>query len=425
MSLSLDELTNIYSDQIWLELLPEDQEIAWQKIQKYSNPASCWNAYLNYLSLHQFATLLEGDPTLPGDLNLSHLEEYSASLWEFINGTKLTLGSTQIVLIPTDKNGISEFRVPQEWVDIPNWIADYYVAIELNLDEHWMRVCGYTTHEKIKKLGIYDLIDRTYCLEIENLEPDINVMWVAMELFTVKTIEVPALPHLSELQIEKLLEKLSKHTHYSPRLELKFEEWAALIVNDEIRQKLYRNRLSNSPELCSHERHQVETDTANSRSVNNLSLWLQNIFESGWQSLDTLLGTNSERIGFQFRMDSNWNEVRVKSAKLVDLGMELKGMTIILLIGLTVEADRRVGIRVQLYPATGETYLPPSIALSLVSEGGGRLQEVQSRSHDNYIQLKRFKSPPGKRFAIEVSLGDISIKEHFILSEALPAEQNG
>jgi hypothetical protein len=40
---------------------------------------------------------------------------------------------------------------------------------------------------------------------------------------------------------------------------------------------------------------------------------------------------------------------------------------------------------------------------------------VRSRPQDSYIQLKSFKGEPGKRFSIEISLGDVSVKEEFEL----------
>ena len=95
--------------------------------------------------------------------------------------------------------------------------------------------------------------------------------------------------------------------------------------------------------------------------------------------------------------------------------MQLENKSVALLIGLSPQIDNKVGIRVQLYPASGETYLPDNIQLTLLSESGNALQSVESRSYDNYIQLKRFKLPLGKYFSIQVACKDIKIKENFVL----------
>ncbi|MFN6488080.1 DUF1822 family protein, partial [Nostoc sp. DedQUE02] len=65
-----------------------------------------------------------------------------------------------------------------------------------------------------------------------------------------------------------------------------------------------------------------------------------------------------------------------------------------------------------------EPYLIPNLRLILLSQTGTILQEVTSGNHDNYIQLKKFKSSPGIRFSIQVAQGNVSIKEDFLL-EAL------
>ncbi|OKH32650.1 hypothetical protein NIES2119_25550 [[Phormidium ambiguum] IAM M-71] len=416
MVLKLDELMALYPKQIWIELLPQEQEKVWQQIQQqeYSNAAARWNAYLNYLCLNSFLNWVQEDSELKENLQLWSDETSLPSFWEVVTGTKLSLDKTQLVLIPTDKSYFPEFRIPQEWIDIPNWAANYYLAVQLNLNERWMQVLGYATHEQIKKEGMYDRIDRTYSLDREDLKEDLNVMWVAQELFPAKQLEIQPLPDLETLQTKMLLEQLSQPSNYSPRLSVIFEQWAAIIANDETRQQLYRKRLLN---------HHVENSNflqnqADEPKIHNLSLWLQNIFEAGWQSIDTLLNTEQTTLAFQFRNDSVLSQVPVKGAKLIDLGIELKGAAVMLLVGITQEIDDKVGIRVQLYPGNGETYLPANIELSLLSELGVMLQEVRSRNHDNYIQLKRFKAPQGKPFSIQVMLGNASIKEDFVFYQS-------
>lgn len=229
-------------------------------------------------------------------------------------------------------------------------------------------------------------------------------MWVARGLFPAKKLAFETLPTLSREETEKSIQQLSQQIDYSPRLDLAFERWAEIVANDESRQRLYQLRLANQ-------------NIASSKPlVNNLSLWFQNIFEAGWQSVDTILGTGRETLAFGFRTDTALNDISVKGLKLIDLGIDLKGNAVMLLVGLTPEIDEKVSIRVQLYPASGETYLPPNLKLGLLSQSGVTLQEVSSRSQDNYIQLKRFKSPAGKGFSIQVALGDVSIKEDFVLS---------
>ncbi len=403
MTFNLDELTVIYPEQLWLELSEKEQENAWQQTtqEPYSSASARWRAFINRLCLNSISTWFKEQEKLETKLQSTDLP----SFWEVVNGTALKMHETRLVLIPTDKSNLQEFRIPQEWVNISSWAANYYLAVQLNLEANWLRVWGYATHQQIQEEAKYDPMDRTYSLDKEDLIENIEIMLVAQELCPPKKPEVKSLPTFSKAQTEKFLEQLSKTTLYSPRLDVPFEQWATLMASAETRERLYQLR---------HENIKGNTVELIPLSVNNLSQWFQDIFDAGWQNLDALISPAQRTFAVQFRSDSALNEVRIKGAKLIDLGMQIGSISIVLLVGLTPELDEKVGIRVQLYPANGETYLPPNLRLALLSSAGTTLQEITSRSHDNYIQMKRFKSPLGKSFSIEVALGEISIKENFM-----------
>jgi hypothetical protein len=84
------------------------------------------------------------------------------------------------------------------------------------------------------------------------------------------------------------------------------------------------------------------------------------------------------------------------------------------MVAITPEAEQKVGVLVQVHPALEETYLPANLRLGLLSKLGETLQEVRSRSQDNYIQLKRFRGLPGECFNIQVAFGDASVTEKFV-----------
>ncbi|MBD2432915.1 MULTISPECIES: DUF1822 family protein [Fischerella] len=409
MKSEMNDLMVLYPDKLWLDLSEQEQQTAWQISAQnhYSNPAARWNAYLNCLCLNAFLDWLKEEPDLGETPKVWPSDYQLPSIWEFVNGTCLTVGDLRLVLIPSDKSNLTEFRIPQEWVDIPNWVANYYLAVQINLEENWIGVWGYTTHQQIREKAKYDLMDRTYLLDEEDLIADINVMWVAREVCSVQKPQLKMLPELSGVQIEKLLKQLD---HWTPDLpkDVSEQEWMALLALDEGRQDLYQTRLA---------KHKGNLVAYSQPLVNNLSKWFQNVFEGGWHSFDTLVSSQQNTLAVQFRSDATLNEVRVKGAKLIDLGMQIRNTAVVLLIGLTSEIDDKVSIRVQLHPANEEVYLPPDLKLLLLSGSGNILQEVQSRSHDNFIQLKKFKSPPGKSFSLQVTLGDISIKEDFMLEK--------
>jgi Protein of unknown function (DUF1822) len=412
MTLQFNELTVVYPEQIWVELSHEKKEQAWliTSSQLYSNAAAQRNAYLNNLCLDAFESWLKEDKDLYQSFQLLCQPHELPYFWEILNGTELSLDNNRLVLIPCEKSCIQEFRIQQEWVDIPDMAANYYLAVQINLTENWLRIWGYTSYKQIREQAIYDRMDRTYVLNGEDLITDLNVMWISCSQPTLNVLDiVPNLRNFSPVQVEKLLEQLSKATAYSPRLNVSFSEWAAIIASKKTRQQLYQRRI-----LSLQEKSQYQS---NNLGVNNLSQWLENIFDYPWQSVEMLLNLDETTLAVSFRNNSGFNEIRVTGAKVIDLGMQLKGKGVVLLVALTPEDNQKVNIRVQIYPTSEDIYLPSNLKLILLSQSGKIIQEVQSRTHDNYIQLKRFKSSLGNRFSIQVVLNDVSIREEFLLEE--------
>ncbi|MBD2066431.1 DUF1822 family protein [Leptolyngbya sp. FACHB-671] len=154
----------------------------------------------------------------------------------------------------------------------------------------------------------------------------------------------------------------------------------------------------------------------------NLSQWLENLFETGWRSLDSLLLPGQPHFAVSLRND-RLSEATVKRAKLIDLGLSLKERSVALMVAImpsagqinASEAKLQMEILVQMHPMGGETYLPADLRMSLLSPSGEMLQEVRSRSHDNYIQLKRFRGMPGECFDIQVAFHETCLTEMFTI----------
>ena len=406
MELSLDDLALIYPDQVLLKFSHEEREQAWQQTQRqrYSNPSAQWNAYLNCLCLNTFLTYLETEPDLPSTPQVWTGQADLPSLWQVVNGTAIDIDQKRLVLIPSEKSDYTEFRIPREWVDLPNWSGNYYLAVQLNLEECWMQVWGYAPHHQLRYESRYDRMDETYSLEAQELAEDLIAMWTAWELYPGQRPEVEPLPSLSPDRAEALIEQLSKESSYSPRLDVPFAQWGSLMAEDRWRRSLYERQ------------HRQLVAQAPAAPAINVRQWFGEMFEAGWQSLESLLGTQPElSLAYSFRQgQSAERPLSVEGVKLIDLGVQLGNQSVALLIGFTPEAEQ-TSIRVQLHPAGGATTLPPNIKLALLSRSGKVLQELRARSQDNLIQLKRFTCPVGKRFTIQVALDNFSLTEDFVV----------
>ncbi|MBW4493480.1 MAG: DUF1822 family protein [Oscillatoria princeps RMCB-10] len=278
-----------------LKISPACQKEAWERAQHHSNAVARYSAYVNEICSHTFRSWLEewlAEESLP-HASIWPSEGTLPTIWEAVTGTALEVGTARLVLIPIEDADAEECFVPQEWVDIPSWKADYYLPVEVSLegdeDECWMRVWGFATHRQIKYGGKYSPLERAYFFAVEELTEDLTVLQATLGLCMQE--EVEELPPLSQAEAVKLLQVLGDSSVYSPRLrvEVPFEKWAALLASDEWRQQLYSRRLGIAP--------------ASRKWPVNLGQWFQNIFDAAWQTVEEILegaGTQEANLAYSF-----------------------------------------------------------------------------------------------------------------------------
>lgn len=442
----------------YLRFSQEDIERAWSSEQKYSCDAARWNAFLNRLSLNILIPWLQEESNFKPQL-CHELGEFS-SIWEVVNGSAINLGKNRLILIPDEDLSTEDFSVPQEWIDIPNWAGDFYLAVQISVDDQWLRVWGYTTHSQIKEEGIYNDFERTYTLKKENTSENLEVIWLAIERNILERSLLKNLPNTSNIKLENLIKKLSQPSLYSPRLDLKFEDWAALLENKKYRQQLYQQRLQNS------QAHPV-----------NLSRWFENIFDASWQAIsEILVGSN-----LSFALRGEWGsidelieqiyqgktkeQVRQAAEKLRtintgnsegitalihlirnapdektrwiaaeslwvlepenpaggkvrvrNLEMQLKGRSVALMVAILDKGNQQYGILLRVYPIKERINLPSNLQLIVLDQENNPFLEKQVRSVDNYIELK-FSGDQGDIFKVKITLSDadVAFSEDFVI----------
>lgn len=143
----------------------------------------------------------------------------------------------------------------------------------------------------------------------------------------------------------------------------------------------------------------------------NLQAWLKGMFETSWRTLETLLGQNQLSLAPVRQIHSL--QPTVKRAKLIDLGLQLGEQAVVLAIAITQVSHETAKVLIQVHPKSGETYLPDNLQLMMLTESDEVIQSVQSRSQDNYIQLRRFDGQPGDQFQIQIVLDDVIVTENF------------
>ncbi len=377
---------------LYLEIPSNISEDSWNQSLNYSHSNNNWRAYLNRICLECFISYLQEDYEF--NVNIWQ-EKQLQNIWEFTNGSVITVEDKKIVLIPTEAIDDEELRVSQEWVDIPSWIADYYVAIQVNLDEEYIRIKGYTSHQQLKTKANYDATDKSYSLSGEELINDISILWAAQELgYQENTQEaLQPLETISETKAENLIKRLGNPQIMFPRLSIPFVLWGSLLENQKWLEK-----------LCN-----LRHGKAENSSAINLSSWLNNLFDNVWQSPESL------NLAFNIARSVQTKTTEVKRARLINLDFLPENKSVILLLTVTQETDGRIGIFCQLCPHQDNRYLPENLQLQLLSEEDQILKSSQASSKDKLILIPRFKCNSGFGFKIKIELDEFSYTSYFIV----------
>lgn len=357
-------------------------DLAWQQAGTAGSIDQRWNVYLNRIATQLLTEyLVEDFPDLR--------DRSEDGIWQFFNGSVLELNAKRIVLLPTKTIDNSELIIPQEWVDIPAWAGDYFLAVQIDPDAQLLHCWGYTTHQMMKSTARYEAIDRTYHLDAHNLIPDVSGLWVIQQINPDEVTQTAIVPlvAVATTQAENLLQRLA--TVANPRLEIPFSLWGALIGD-----RTWRQRLTNLSQGAP-------------TSVNRLGDWMQNVFASGWQAVEDFLNEDAE-LALRQSATATPTVRRVKAIQLPD-------RVLLLLLAVEVESDDLLGIKVKLRSIDRTETLPPGVTLELLTNDNEVLQSVTTRDRDNAIKLPRFRSTAGTEFKLQVRSDTTIFCESFLV----------
>ncbi len=143
----------------------------------------------------------------------------------------------------------------------------------------------------------------------------------------------------------------------------------------------------------------------------NLKQWFENIFDAGWQEIESLLRTQPAYVASSLR--SSKGDL-VSRGKLIDLGKLLTQQAVVLVVTLTPDNEQEMDVIVEVHPTSKENYLPPNLHVTLLDCDGASVMEAQTRSSNKNIQLE-FSCEIGERFSVKLALGDVSTIEDFVI----------
>ena len=139
--------------------------------------------------------------------------------------------------------------------------------------------------------------------------------------------------------------------------------------------------------------------------IGNLIKWSQDLLDSGWQQLETLL-VNSQP---QLAGAGGWRG-SISHKKEIDLSDYLPNCQVELVVTRWQGTEE---IRLAVSPITGEC-LPQFLKLVVLDKTGKVFQEIESRSIDKRIQFK-FNGEVGEHFSAQVVFAELVVTENFII----------
>jgi hypothetical protein len=375
-----------------LEISPDRQTAVWQQSKAAPSTWGRWNATLNQLCLETILPWLKAEhlPTATAWAAPSLMP----MVWAVVNGSVITVGKIRIALIPTEAIDRSELEVPQEWVDIPSWAADYYLGVQVSIDDGEIHLYGYTTHQQLKTQGSYDSSDRTYCVDCDALNPDLNALWLTLDRYpaSVTRAAISPIPAIANDRVAPLIERLSNPAESLPRLAVPFELWAAIVEPPALLQRLHQQRQTGQ----------------STPTVTKLSNWLQGQIDTIWQTLDTIL--LPPQIATAVRSESSTPTAsNVYRCKVYTFAAG----EIALAIGISPISDTECRIELQIHSAGGAAQLPGSTCLRLLTVDGSEIGRASAAVTET-IQFQ-FRANLGEQFQIEIECAGETLTESFEL----------
>jgi Protein of unknown function (DUF1822) len=382
----------------WVLKIPTDLSVSlWNQPAPHITTWGKWNAYLNRLALETCLSWLKAEhcPNAAAWLDQRSMN----ALNEFVNGFAILIGDVRVAFMPTETIDQTMLEVPQEWVDIPSWAADYYVAIQVDMDTQELRIYGYTTHQALKVQKNYDAGDRTYCLDTEDLNADLNGLWLSYARCpaTQTRSSLATIPSIASVQADALIERWGNGTEPFPRLEIPFVQWAALMADANGRQRLYQQR-------------QTGHSTNLARNLTTrLSQWFDGQIETMWQSLDQVLVPQQVAIAIRGTAQETLTDQEIYRAKV----LHFEAGQLALVIGISQIDLIETQINLQIHPDRGTPQLPDNTQLRLLTRDGQELGQA-SAAVTEIIQFQ-FRANQGEQFQIAITCAGQTLTEQFEL----------
>lgn len=150
--------------------------------------------------------------------------------------------------------------------------------------------------------------------------------------------------------------------------------------------------------------------TVTTPTVTKLSQWVHNQVTAGWQMLETLLEWQKQpTLSFRTPTTQSSEQASVVRGRVLVIGTP--AVQVLFLIEITPRTDSEYQIKLELYPAGVDTYLPRSLQLSLLDEAGKSVLQAENTNSEG-LEFQ-FAGEIGERFSVKISLQEDNLIETF------------
>jgi hypothetical protein len=242
------DLRRLYPEALWLE--PEHFDQASQLSNQVTGEANQWQTYLNMLALLGFVQWLGervGDVTINWQ-NCSVLQPKYANVIEAVCNLKIC--DFTLCLIATENSDDELVSVPRAAIDLPEFVAHFYVLIEVQEEQEQVIIRGLLRYEELihyqQSVNLKTKPDWSYQLPLSLFDDEPNHLLFYLRFLQPQAIALPLGTNngltqswLTQAELEALLSNLQSPEH---RLwqSLTWEQGAIILTCPELLDLLYQ-----------------------------------------------------------------------------------------------------------------------------------------------------------------------------------------
>ncbi|AFY31917.1 protein of unknown function DUF1822 [Calothrix sp. PCC 7507] len=150
----------------------------------------------------------------------------------------------------------------------------------------------------------------------------------------------------------------------------------------------------------------------------NIREWMKGVFTEGWLNVEEIF--NPRELSFRFARNFS-----VTKCKKVDVGLQLNGESVVLLVKLNpnnqeiIDGENQnqgeIDIIVQVHPDREKSVaLPPGLKLVVNDENGKEVDAVTSRQHDDWVEIT-LSAELNEEFSVDIILGESKVTQEFVV----------